>query len=179
MFEHRDYRVYKGVKKNDLYPRICDWWTRQGFYVAQIYPYHIQGSSYYSKIGLRREFDLSMDETDSSTYINLSLKASITEEGVIGGTAAAVLFWPVAVVGGAISYNEYETEARNLMGAFWSFLDQASGQRGSIAPHVLQSQQVEPQSQSPHLTCKGCGALLPSNWKACPYCGNKTEKLKD
>jgi hypothetical protein len=173
MFDRRDYRIYQGVNKDGLYPQICDWWARQGFYVAQIYPFHIQGSSYYSKIGLRREFNLRMDDRDGSTHFDLNLRASITDEGLVGGVAAAVLLWPVAVVGGALSYNEYEKDARNLMVAFWTFLDQISGTRGSMAPNIPQPPQPGSQNQTPHVSCKGCGALLPMEWKACPYCGSK------
>jgi hypothetical protein len=103
MFEKRDYRVYKGVKTDKIYPQICDFWTRQGFYVAQLSPFQIQGESYQSNIGLRREFYLHLNEQKDSTYIDITFRARVTDTGAVGGAAAAVIFWPAAVVGGALS----------------------------------------------------------------------------
>jgi hypothetical protein len=171
MFEKREQKVYRGVRRESVYQPVCDFWARQGFYVAQVSPFHIQGTSYYQKIGLRREFWLRLDEQNGDTYMDLMFSARISDEGLIGGAAAAVIFFPVAVVGGAISYGEYEEEARRLMGSFWSFADQQCRITGqSAAP----SQPVPP-PQPPTITmapCGGCGALIPENWKACPYCGN-------
>ncbi|UCE35998.1 MAG: hypothetical protein JSW00_10585 [Thermoplasmata archaeon] len=173
MFEKRDYRVYQGVDREQIYQQVCDFWTRQGFYVAQISPFHIQGHSYHQKIGLRREFFLRMNEHDGNTYIDLQLQARISDEGLIGGAAAAIIFWPVAVVGGALSYSEYENDANNLMINFWGFVDQITNIRGTMsqAPQVP-SPQPQPQDTIP---CQGCGAILLKNWKACPYCGDALE----
>jgi hypothetical protein len=173
MFEKREYRMYQGVKRDQIYQQICDFWARQGFYVWQISPFQIQGQSYHQKIGLRKDFFLRMDEHENTTYIDLSLRASITEEGMIGGGAAAILFWPVAVVGGAMSYSEYENDARNLLGSFWGFVDSISKIQGvwATAPQA----QPQPPQVAPTIPCKGCGAIIPQNWKACPYCGNPME----
>jgi hypothetical protein len=170
MFDKREYRMYKGVKRDQIYRQICDFWARQGFYVSQISPFQIQGQSYYQKIGLRREFYLRIDEHEDATYIDLSLSANITDEGLIGGAAAALIFLPVAVVGGALSYNEYETDARNLMGSFWGFVDNISKTNGVFTQPP--GAPMPPPKTAPTMYCPGCGALIPQNWKACPYCGN-------
>ncbi len=210
MFEKRDYRMYQGIKRENIYPQVCEFWSRQGFYVAQLAPFQIQGSSYYQKIGLRREFYLRMDEHQGNIYIDIFLRARITDEGAIGGAAAAVIFWPVAVVGGALSYHEYENDANALIYNFWMYVDQLTQQRGVYpnawsppaplppptpqpAQHSPQQQPVKtpvkekvsryPPSTPPPIEvpqtskttereqCKGCGALLLADWKACPYCG--------
>ena len=170
MFEKRDYRVYKGVKREQIYQPICDFWVQQGFYVAQVSPYHVHGSSYYSKIGLRREFWLSMDERGGDTHMDLLFSAKISDEGIIGGVAAAVIFLPVAVVGGAISYGEYEEYSRRLMGTFWNFVDQQSRVNGQNAAPAQPAPSPQPQTIT-MAACAGCGALIPNTWKACPYCG--------
>ena len=76
MFEKREYRMYKGVKREHIYQQVCDFWARSGFYVSQISPFQIQGQSYYQKIGLKREFSLRMDEQEDTTYIDLTLNAN-------------------------------------------------------------------------------------------------------
>jgi hypothetical protein len=229
MFEKRDYRVYKGVKRDKIYPQVCDFWSRQGFYVAQISPYQIQGESYHSNIGLRREFYLHMDEQNDSTFINVTFRARVTDTGAVGGVAAAVLFWPAAVVGGALSYTEYEKDANALLYNFWSYMDQVANQKGALPPgaapptHPPPPYTLPPQTPPPNQTqpqqppanqepkqkdqeqdpekettkesvdqppekleeynppseksmqCSECGALLPKDWKACPYCGTHVD----
>jgi hypothetical protein len=152
-----------------VYQQICDFWRGQGFYVGQISPFHITGESYHSTVGLKREFSLMMHEEGGSTYLDLEFKAKITDEGLIGGAAATTIFWPVAVVGGAYSYSEYENDAQRLMGSFWSYVDQVTNSRGTFsqAPPPP-APQPPPQETIP---CPGCGAILFTHWKACPYCG--------
>jgi hypothetical protein len=174
------------VKRQDLYPQICDYWARQGFYVGQISPFQIRGESYHSNIGLRREFYLRLDEHEGSTYIDLTFRARITDEGAIGGTAAAVLFWPVAVIGGAVSYSEYEKDATNLMYSFWGYVDQTARRKGNEPsdqahppppPPPPHEKPASPQKVN-NIPCNECGALLPKNWKACPYCGTSKSNGK-
>jgi hypothetical protein len=137
MFEKRDYRVYKGVKTNKIYPQICDFWTRQGFYVTQISPVQIQGESYQSNIGLRREFYLHLNEQKDSTYFDLTFRARVTDTGAVGGAAAAVIFWPAAVVGGALSYSEYEKDANSMMYNFWNFVNHITNKKGELPPGAV------------------------------------------
>ncbi len=192
MFDKRDCRMYKKIKRDEIYPKICDFWSRQGFYVAQLSPFEIQGQSFYQKIGLHREFYMRLDEQKGNTYIDLQFRAKISDEGMVGGVAAAVIAWPIALVGGALSYDKYETEATNLMYSFWQFIDEETKQTGSIppgwtpppsgglfstAPPPPPPPQSTPPGSAPQDTkpCDGCGALLPKNWKACPYCGKGKE----
>jgi hypothetical protein len=158
MFEKREVRSFPNVRREDAWTRSWDWWSRQGFRLTQTGPYRIHGSSFYSRIGLRREFDLVIKESAGGSRIDLSFSAQVTDEGVIAGAVTAVLLFPVAVLGGAVSYTEYETDARNLMLAFWQHLGSASAgpSGGSVG------------MPSP---CPGCGSALLPDWKACPYCG--------
>ena len=176
MFDKREHRMYESVKRKDIYPKICDFWSRQGFYVAQISPFQIQGQSFYQKIGLHREFFLRLDEEGKNTYIDLQFRAKISNEGMVGGVAAAVIAWPIALVGGALSYDKYETDAKNLMFSFWHFIDKETKQTGTVPPGWSPQPPPPPPPPSqpqPQDTeyCVNCGALLPKNWKACPYCG--------
>ncbi len=159
MFEKRDVRSFPGLHRDDVGAKSWDWWGRQGFHLTKTGPYRFHGSSYYSRIGLRREFDLIVDDVSGGCNVNLTLNATITDEGLIAGAVTAVLLLPVAVLGGAVSYSEYETDARNLILAFWQFLSTAPGKSADKATTVLPP------------PCKGCGAALLPDWKVCPYCG--------
>ena len=159
MFEKRDVRSFLGLRRDDGWTKSWDWWVRQGFHLTKTGPYRFHGSSYYSRIGLRREFDLIVDDVAGGCNIDLTFSAQITDEGLIAGAVTAVLLLPVAVLGGAVSYSEYETDARNLILTFWQFLSTAPS--GSTA-------KATPAMPPP---CKGCGAALHPDWKVCPYCG--------
>lgn len=173
--------MYRDVSRDEIYPKLGDFWTRHGFYVSQIQPYYLYGQSYQERIGLRREFYLFLEERDGDTYVNLHLFARITETGMVGGLAAAVIAWPVAIVGGAISYHEYEKDANSLMYYFWSFMEELTNKKSEIPtkppepPKTKQFTEERPSTEKLEKlktnTCKKCGALLPKDWKACPYCG--------
>lgn len=163
MLQKREVHFVAGSRLADLWPKVWEWWSRQGFQLTKTGPSSIHGTSFYSRIGLRREFWLVLSDAANGSNVDLSLDAQITDEGLVLGAVSAVVFWPVAVVGGAVSYSEYETDARNLMLAFWQYLDSIgapAGARPSVAPQV----------PSP---CPGCGAALLPDWKVCPYCGRR------
>jgi hypothetical protein len=161
MFQKREMHFVAGVKPADLWPRVWDWWARAGFQLSQSGPTSLRGTSFYSNIGLRREFWLILSDAAGGSNVDLSLNAQITDEGLVVGAVSAVVFWPVAVVGGALSYSEYETDARNLMIAFWQFLYAPTTPAGAAAQG---SASVPP-------PCAGCGSALLPDWKVCPYCG--------
>jgi len=177
MFDIRDHRMYKNVDRSKIYPMICDFWARQGFYVGQVSPFYIQGQSYHQKIGLRREFDIRIDEHEGDVYINLTFRATITDEGLAGGAAATIIFWPAAIVGGAVSYTEYEKDARNLIGTFWMFVDDITHKKGTLRRPPEPEEEEKPQPESTQ--CEYCGAFIITTWVVCPYCGNPIEEEEE
>ena len=163
MFEKREVRSFPNLRREDAWTRSWDWWSRQGFRLTQTGPYRFHVSSFYSRIGLRREFDLVIDEVPGGSSLDLSFHAQITDEGVIAGAVTAVFLLPVAVLGGAVSYTEFESDARNLMLAFWQYLASPPTTTSGAAVGM----------PSP---CSGCGSALLPDWKACPYCGRMRDK---
>jgi hypothetical protein len=159
MFERHEVHVVPNGRRDDLWRQVWDWWARQGFRLSKTGPYRFHGSSFQSNIGLRREFDLALSEEQNGTVIDLSISAKLTDEGLVLGAVAAVAFLPVAVVGGALSYTQYETDAVNLTKGFWQYVDSLS------RPVTARRVPASPQS------CAGCGATMSPDWKVCPYCG--------
>ena len=175
MLEKRDYRAIPGVKAADVWATTWDWWQRAGFALYHVGPNHFTGSSYYSKIGLRREIELRLMEANDSLYVDLAFRARITNEGAVGGAVAAVVFFPVAAVGGAISWSEYENEANNLMWTYWHFLWQTTGKPNQVLyatapPFGTAYPATPPPPANIAKVCAKCGAGLAADWKACPYC---------
>ena len=176
VLERRDYRVIPGARATDLWPRVREWWQRAGFAVYAVGPSHLTGSSVYSKIGLTRGIEVRLQEANDAVYVDVAFRARVTEAGVVSGAAAAVLFWPLAVVGGALSYSEYESEAQALLANFWQHLWQLTGTPSQIlfvtsppfgTPYPVAPPHTTPASRA----CSRCGAGLAPTWKVCPYCG--------
>src|SRR2546426_437738 len=72
MFEKREVRFFPGLRRDDAWRKAWDWWGRQGFQLTKTGPYRMHGSSFYSRIGLRREFDAILDDADGGTNVDLS-----------------------------------------------------------------------------------------------------------
>src|SRR3989454_9506524 len=121
MFEKRDVRSFPGLRRDEGWAKSWDWWGRQGFHLTKTGPYRFHGSSYYSRIGLRHEFDLIVDDIPGGCNVDLTLSAQITDEGLIAGAVTAVLILPGAVLGGAVAHSEDERDARNRTRRFWPF----------------------------------------------------------
>lgn len=176
MLEKRDYRVIPGATVEMVWAKAWDWWQRAGFSLSHIGPGHFTGASLYSKIGLRREIDVRFFDANDALYVDLAFRARITDEGAVGGAVAAVLFFPVAAVGGAISWSQYENEANALMATFWQLLWQTTSKPSyplyATAPPFGTPYAVTPPVPAPFAkTCAKCGAGLAADWKACPACG--------
>jgi len=179
MLERRDYRAIPGVKAADVWAKVWDWWQRSGFALYHVGPNHFTGSSYYSKIGLTREIEVRLQEANEAVYIDVAFRARITEAGAVGGAAAAVLFLPLAVVGGALSWSEYDTEARALLANFWHYLWQLTGKPSQMlfatTPPFGTPYPVAPPPAPPAgRACARCGGGLAPEWRVCPYCGQPT-----
>jgi hypothetical protein len=109
-----------------LFPYVCDYWRVQGFNISQPEHYHLHGEHFRSTLGLRRICDVYLREAQGYVYIDSSFRAKLTDEGTVAGTAAAILFFPAAVVGGAISYSEYEEDANRMLWGFWNYTQTVS-----------------------------------------------------
>ncbi|MEK6810332.1 MAG: zinc ribbon domain-containing protein [Candidatus Thermoplasmatota archaeon] len=186
MLERRDYRVIPGVKAADVWAKTWDWWQRAGFALQHVGPNHFTGASVYSKIGLRREAEVRFTDANDALYVDLAFRAHFTEAGAVGGAVAAVLFWPAVVVGGALSWSEYENEANALLASFWNFLWQTTGKPSQIVfatappfgtPYAVRPQPAPPTAASK--VCEECGAGLAPGWKACPWCGQPIPRSPD
>ncbi len=175
MLEKRDYRAIPDVRVADVWPKAWDWWQRAGFALYHAGPAHFTGSSFHSNLGLRREVMVRLQEANEMLYVDLGFRASITTEGAVGGAVAAVVFFPIAAVGGAISWSEYEKDANALMWNFWHFLWQTTGKPSQILavtslPFGTRFTATPPPGPILTKACPTCGAGLAAEWKACPYC---------
>lgn len=174
MLERREFRSYPKADREALWSKTWDWWVRAGFQLSNPAPYTIYGISWWSKIGMQREAWVRLDQAGETMHVDVTFAARITNEGMVGGAVAAVVFLPVAAVGGVLSYSEYEEDVRRMLWGFWSFLHTETGQPGWVTP-VAYGQPTVPAptvpAAPPAAVCAQCGAALQAGWKVCPYCG--------
>src|SRR3972149_3994539 len=81
MFEKREVRAFPNLRREEAWNKAWDWWSRQGFKLTQTGPYRFHGSSFYSRIGLRREFDLVIDEGPGGSRPDPSFPPPTTGRG--------------------------------------------------------------------------------------------------
>jgi hypothetical protein len=124
-FEKWESRVYPRADARVIHAHAFKWWQSQGFGLSEMGPGQFVGSSA-SRYGLQREATVTVRDLGEQTLVELRMRAHITDEGVIAGGLALVLLWPVAVVGGAVSYARYEEDAIDLMSTFWRALEGAA-----------------------------------------------------
>ena len=125
MFEKWESRAYARADAKVIHAHAFAWWQSQGFALREMGPGQFVGTSA-SRYGLQREATVTVRDMGAQTLVELRMRAHITDEGVIAGGLALVLLWPVAVVGGAVSYAKYEEDAINLMATFWRTLEGAA-----------------------------------------------------
>jgi hypothetical protein len=131
VFEKTEYRMFGGVNAETFFPGLQDFWIKEGFSTVRVSPYRILGESFDSRIGLKRNFALTVYEQAGVTYMDLQLQAKVTDFGMVGGAAAAFICLPIAVVAGAISYHEYDKDAKELNRRFWDYMGLVSRSMGA------------------------------------------------
>jgi hypothetical protein len=118
MFEKWESRTYPHTDATEVHRHAFQWWVGTGFRVTETGPGEFRALST-SRWGLEREAIVSIKDISGTSVVELRMRANVTSEGVLAGGLALVLLWPVAVVGGAYSYAQYEKDALDLMQAFW------------------------------------------------------------
>src|SRR5256885_17219486 len=113
MFEKREVRFFPGLRRDDAWRKAWDWWGRQGFQLTKTGPYRMHGSSFYSRIGLRREFDAILDDADGGPNVDLTINAQITDEGLTAGPVTAAFPLPAPVLGAPGSHSPPQTAPPN------------------------------------------------------------------
>jgi hypothetical protein len=156
LFTRRDQRVFQNMSKEELVTRASAFLKQAQFTVSFPGAYQLHAEQVYPKIGLRRVADVWVYESGNDVKVTLDISATLGDTEAAVGIIGAVLLLPVAVAVGAVSYMDYETDAANLMGSFWSYMYSAT------APTT---------QQFGTLRCGNCGLELDPDAKFCKRCG--------
>ena len=179
LFTKHDHRPLAEMTKEEVMQAASYYWRFNNFGISFSSPYSMQGSQFYSKLGLRQAISIHLVDEGTSIGVDLSLSAELTDEGAAVGVIGALLILPVTVAVGAVSYIEYDNDAQRLMSGFWQYLYgfkknpvPPSGQ--PYVPSWAQSQptsQVAPQPAGVPRACPKCAAQVDSGDGFCKRCG--------
>jgi len=181
LFTKREHRSVPGVSKEQAMQAASWFWRSRQFGVNFTAPYSLRCEQFYSKLGLRQSVDVWATDEGTGTAVDISFSAELTDVGAVAGVATAVIFLPVTVAVGAVSYIEYENDAQRLMAEFWSYLStfpqsQQPPKGPAPLPTWAQGQPAQPTvSQHPQAAtprpCPKCGAPVEPGSAFCRFCG--------
>jgi hypothetical protein len=182
LFTKRDHRSIPGLTKEQAMQAAGWFWRSRQFAVNFTSPYSVHGEQFYSKLGLRQSVDVFATDEGSNVGIDLTISAELTDTGGVVGLVGAVIWLPITVVGGAVSYMEYENDAQRLMAEFWGYVQAfpknpqpPSGP--APLPTWAQGQPPQPAAQPAGMAtarvCPRCGGSAEADSAFCKYCGTK------
>lgn len=132
MFEKFEGWSFDSPSASEVHAASWAFWVQRGYQLQPNGPLSFQGRSYQSKIGIYRVVDVSVVPTTQGAHVQLRYRADVRPDFLAGGAIVAVLLLPVAVVGAAISWAEYESDWSEERWAFWSAL--VSGGKARPSP---------------------------------------------
>jgi hypothetical protein len=118
----------------ELFAASWQFWGQRGYDLKSMGPSRFQGRSFQSTLGIHRVVDLTVLAAGSGSVVQTRFRADVREDVALGGVVVAVLLLPLAVVGAAISWHEYETDWSQERWAFWNFL--VGGGKAQPAPNA-------------------------------------------
>lgn len=152
MFEKFEVWNFTSPPPTDVFSASWRFWGARGYQLQQTGPASFQGRSFHSKIGIHRVVDVTVLPSGANTTVNLRYRADVRPEVAAGGVVVAVLLLPVAAVGAAVSWHEYETDWSRERWEYWNFLAtdaRAQPTVGSPPPALPSSPLVAPPPSPP------------------------------
>ena len=170
VFEKFEVWNFQAPDAGELHAASWQFWGQRGYGLRSTGPGTFQGRSFQSRLGIHRVVDVSVLPSGSGTVVQTRFRADVREDVAVGGAVVAVLLLPVAVVGAAISWHEYETDWSQERWAFWNYL--VSTARASPVPNVpVPPPPLAPPATGPLPSTPGGSPAPPSSERRCPACG--------
>lgn len=182
LFTKSDHRSMPGLTKEQAMQAAGWFWRSRQFGVNFTSPYSVHCEQFYSKLGLRQSVDVYAVDEGSNVGINLAFSAELTDAGGVVGIVGAVIWLPITVAAGAVSYIEYERDAQRLMADFWGYLHAfPSNPQPPAGPAPLPSwaqgqppqAAAQPTAAPVPRTCPKCGGSVDQDSAFCKHCGAK------
>ncbi len=187
VFEKSETWTFGSPSAPELLASSQEFWTRRGYTLQSTSPSSFQGRSFHSTLGIYRVVEVLTSASGGGSTVQLRYRADVRADVAAGGAIVAVLLLPVAVVGAAISWHEYEADWSRERWDFWNFLVQTAQAKPTTAgtpppppaPPVTAPAPPPPPPPGPVPSavvaapshCASCGAALTGQGKFCSSCG--------
>ncbi len=145
------------MTKEETVTRISEFLRQAQFRIDFASPVQLHAEQYYQKLGLRRVMDVWVNDSGPETVVSIDFSATLGDAETAVGLVGAVLFLPLAVAVGAVSYLDYESDANALIQSLWNYL--------------AASQQAPGTTLAMPQRCGNCGLLLETDARFCKRCG--------
>lgn len=157
LFSRRDARAFQNITKEEMITRISEFLRQAQFRIDFVSPFQIHAEQYYQKLGLRRVMDVWIGDAAPGTTVSLDFSATLGDAETAVGLVGAVLYLPLAVAVGAVSYLDYERDANAMIQSLWAYLSPSQTPPGT-APSAPRR-------------CGNCGLMLEADARFCKSCG--------
>ncbi|MBI0582614.1 MAG: zinc ribbon domain-containing protein [Methanomassiliicoccus sp.] len=158
LFVRRDARSYPSLSVDGAADRVGTFLGQAQFQVFRVGPQQFHGEQYFQKLGLRRAIDVWINAQDGGSVVTAEISATLGDTEAAVGLVGAIIYLPLAVAVGAVSYIDYERDANSLMMALWTYLSSP----GAPGEGVRAERR-----------CGNCGAVLETDARFCKYCGTQ------
>jgi hypothetical protein len=157
LFSRRDARTFPNTTKEDVITRVSEFLRQAQFRIDFVAPFQLHAEQFYQKLGLRRVMDVWVSDSGTGTVVSIDFSATLGDAETAVGLVGAVLYLPLAVAVGAVSYLDYEADANAMMQSLWAYL--SSGQPAPGGAPTMPRR------------CGNCGQPLDPDARFCKRCG--------
>jgi hypothetical protein len=158
LFVRRDSRLFSQLSPEDATVAAGAFLAQAQFQVRTVTPYQLHAEQYFHKLGLRRAMDVWVTQQGGSAVVTAEISATLGDTEAAVGLLGAIIYLPLAVAVGAVSYIDYEQDANALLMSMWGYL-------GGSGPRAGGS------GSAPEHRCGNCGLALDSDARFCKRCG--------
>lgn len=160
LFVRRDSRLFSQLTPVDAVASAGSFLSQTHFQVTSVSAYQLHAEQYFQKLGLRRTVDIWISDQNGAAVVTAEISATLGDTEAAVGLLGAIIYLPLAVAVGAVSYIDYEQDAAALLTSMWSYLGSSGPRVGGPAP-------------GPERRCGNCGLALEPDARFCKRCGAK------
>jgi len=154
LFSRRDSRTFQNVSREEMVTRVSEFLRQAQFRIDFYSPFQLHAEQFYQKLGLRRVMDVWVGDAGPGVSVSIEFSATLGDTETAVGLVGAVLYLPLAVAVGAVSYLDYESDATAMIQSLWSYLSSSQ-----MPPVDMQRR------------CGNCGLGLDADARFCKRCG--------
>lgn len=158
LFSKRDVRTYPHLNPDTALTGVRTFLRQAQFQIHDVGPQQVHGEQYFQKLGLRRVVDVWVNPNGDGAIVTSDISATLGDPEAAVGLLGAVIYLPLAVAVGAVSYLDYERDATSLLTSLWNYLDNMGGRPSSTGPETT-------------LRCSNCGLSQDQDSRYCKRCG--------